>query len=206
LPYYRNLKNSNRDIIFIHIPKTAGRYITRQLNKIGQCTLAKKKNFHSVVQHFSMEEIQSYNEIKVENTFIFSTIRNPISKILSTYSFFKNAKVLYPELDQFIDLVEEVVNNKSYADPHFVKFFLGNKGIDLNHFRPQHEMIKSEELKVNCYCIENDIQELVNILNDDFHVDISSLNFHYDHLREINESQTQRLKTLYRKDIEMFNY
>lgn len=206
LPIYRNFNGTNQDIIFIHIPKTAGTFITRVLEKSASDELAIKRNYSAIKQHYSLEQIQSFNEIKIHNTFIFANCRNPISKILSTYAFFENAKILFPTIELFIDFIQEVVLEKMYDNGTLVSNIFREKRIDLYHFKPQYEFIKSNELEVNVFKIEEDLELLIHEMKQQFNIDLAGFRFPNNHFDELRIDQKIRLYNIYKEDFEYFGY
>ena len=63
-------------IIFIHTPKTAGTSISKAL-------------YGSSPWHFSLDELNFINHNKVQYYFKFGFVRNPISRLISTYNYSK---------------------------------------------------------------------------------------------------------------------
>ena len=204
---FRDINASGEDLIQIHIPRTGGSYIFQKLNAYTRDELKRIPHLHDVKQHYTLQQIQSYYEIKINETLIFSTIRNPISRTLSTYHFFKSVnKSSFPDLDEFIDLIEDVMNAKKYDDPKLIHDFLYNKKMDINHFRPQVEYIKSEVLNVNLFKLEDGIEDLVDMIHQRFSIDLSGLRCPKNRMDQLNPDQLQRLKNLYLEDLEFFGY
>jgi hypothetical protein len=206
MPFYRNISSTQDDLIFIHIPKTGGSYISNQLDKSAENVLTNRIYHHNISRHYTLEDIQSFNEIRINSTFIFTLIRNPISKIISTYYFFKNCKILFPEMDMYLDFVEKTMSEKTYLDYNYLMSFLKENRIDLNHFRPQVEFVQSEILRIHCYRLESQLKEISDLLSSKYSVDISQLNFRNNHFDKITDSQKERIRDLYKEDFDYFNY
>ena len=206
MPYYRNISSTQDDLIFIHIPKTGGSYISKKLKIVAENVLTNRIYHHNLSRHYTLMDIQSFNEIRIDSTFIFTTVRNPISKIISSYYFFKNCKILFPQFDRYLDFVESTVSNKTYLDYIYLMSFLEKNRIDLSHFRPQNEFVQSEILKVHCYKVESQLKEITDLLSSKYSVDISQLHFRDDHFEKITDSQKERIIDLYQEDFDYFSY
>ena len=205
MPVFLSNAHQNLEVLFVHIPKTGGSYITNQFKTKYVNTLISFPNLHRINQHYTLQEIISNVEIDFENLYSFSLVRNPISKVISTYYFFKNCPVLFPSMDLYIDFVEDVVRKRLYLDHQLVmKYFLNNR-IDINHFRPQVEYLSPLGL-VDWFKVETDIEDFKNTIRMDFGVDVSRLSFSKTHLDRIDQECKQRLAHIYREDIEYFKY
>lgn len=109
--------------IFIHVPKNGGQTIGRVLRPFAN---------HLTAGHAPISEFVIKN--KKLHYFKFGFIRNPYSRILSIYSYFKNrfkgpfAKYFYPfELKSF---------------DHFCNFILlTNRYMEITHTRPQYTFL-----------------------------------------------------------------
>ena len=120
------MKFNNDLIVFIHIPRTAGTYIESRLgrkynvynnwpkeNIVNLFGLKKiNDNNYLMLQHLTLMEMIKYNFInKKENQYIFTIVRNPYDRILSTYKHYKNE---YKTFDLFLDKIESI-NLHDYA-------------------------------------------------------------------------------------------
>ena len=204
MPIYRNFNGSKKDIIFVHIPKTGGSYIKGVLEESVEDSLQVIPNHHWIKEHYTLNEIASFNEIDISRSFIFTLVRNPMNKLLSTYNFFKNCKRMFPRFIEYLNFVENVVENRFYLDPHYVVDYFSRYGIDVNHFRPQAEFVNSRDLKIKYFNLENELDEFVVKMRDDFSIDLSQLRFNRNYLTDLNPSQIARIKSLYSMDFDAF--
>lgn len=78
--------NNKHKIIFIHIPRTGGSYITRELAGIG----FKKVNMYGDT-HFSVSVAREYVGEDIDNYNIFTVVRNPFDYYVSLYEYTKNS-------------------------------------------------------------------------------------------------------------------
>ena len=91
-------KHNNKNIYFIHIPRTAGSYVENKLcekfkinknwhdsNTENLFGLEKiNKNHYLTLQHLTLNEIEKYNFINSnENNYIFTIIRNPFDRVIT---------------------------------------------------------------------------------------------------------------------------
>ncbi len=163
-------------IVFIHIPKNAGTYITAQLYKID----ANVQNY--IIDgcgHMPYEDIKKlkiYDEIK--NYTFFAVVRNPINMYISFYHCARKNKIHY---------LNSYVNNNDIL--HTLKFCLDEK----MHFKPNiYYISESDEinnnivllnfenisvnfknfmmkiiLENNSYMNEQEINDVVQLINDE---------------------------------------
>ena len=59
----------DKNILFIHIPKTAGGTITKQLER--------NSNGNILYCHFNLISWKNIENINIDSTYIFSIVRNP---------------------------------------------------------------------------------------------------------------------------------
>lgn len=186
-------KRQNLYILFIHIPKTGGKYIYKNLEARGFTIyepLGIKAN-GSTIQHNTYHEIISrYNNKDIKK--IFSIVRHPVDRIISEYNYYnKYSKQINIEI---CNLLECCKVKKNLRD---------------NHIRPQCDFIGE---KTEWYKYEDGLEECMNELFTT--IDNSKIYF----TNKINESQKKyfisdldhktinQIKSFYYKDFAMFGY
>lgn len=99
----------SRNIIFIHIPKTAGVSITEALEAEGVW----KRNAHHLAarpapevepfQHLTLKQLTSLLGVSyVKNAYVFSVVRNPFDRLVSYYTWMKARNKLTCSFDEFV--------------------------------------------------------------------------------------------------------
>lgn len=79
--------SDKHEIIFIHIPRTGGKFVTKILNETG----FKKVNLNGDT-HFSISVAQEYLGEKFKGYRAFTIIRNPWDYYVSLYQYIKNSR------------------------------------------------------------------------------------------------------------------
>lgn len=117
-------------IIFLHIPKTGGNSVESHLSKEFNCNVK--------FRHYTLNQI--YNELKdkdLENYTIFTVLRNPLEKIVSTYNHTKTHKhIINMSFQHYINYLLMYYSNKfpdnEYQSNSYMK--INNKNvIDKRH-------------------------------------------------------------------------
>ncbi len=119
-----HLKSSNIDqVVFMHIGKTGGTSITRELiNRFDmQSTIEIGESQFSQLEHMGLKEKKlivghiSNDQLKhfSKNRFLFSMVRDPVDRVISTYYFAKNYPGTLTEDNRFII---DSANNYSLSD------------------------------------------------------------------------------------------
>ncbi|HMA63194.1 MAG TPA: sulfotransferase family 2 domain-containing protein [bacterium] len=88
---YRNGRiRHEQNIIFVHIPKTAGNSITRALSEADPIDNEKRKHSPKIAKHAKAFEIKYLLGKKIWNSyFTFSFVRNPWDLMVSSYNWWK---------------------------------------------------------------------------------------------------------------------
>lgn len=213
------MKFDKDKIIFIHIPRTAGSYVEKQLcekyncklrwpepNEINLFGLHKvKDNHYLTLQHLTLNEMIKYRFINknIENQFIFTIIRNPYDRVLSLY---KNWSKKYKTLDIFLDELEKLNLNK-YQHNGIVT---NNKNFNYKNMTRNLSDIKYFLLPQYCY-IDNNENYKVNIVKYD---EMETLNemlklnikFRKSGNKNLTEIQKTKIYNIYKIDFEKFSF
>ena len=146
-------KESNKRVFFIHIPRTAGRFIYENLLLNGFVT--EHENDMEVIDgkelgHFHKKLYEKH--LNVENILHFAVVRNPIDRFYSGSGYLKIKKgyppIVYPKLGDF--KVESGIYWKNTLEEDLKDYdkFLNmiNNFINVTHnnwFRPQYEFLST---------------------------------------------------------------
>lgn len=213
------MKFDEDKIVFIHIPRTSGSYIERELCSKYNCQLnwpesneknlfglyKVKDNHYLTLQHLTLNEMIKYEFINknIENQFIFTVIRNPYDRVASLYS---NWFGKYESFDIFLDELEKL-NLDEY--PHdgivtnnddFNYINMTSNLSDIKYFvLPQYYYIdNNEDYKVNIIKYDE-----IETLNDKLNLNIKfkdSSNYNF------TENQKNKIYNIYKIDFEKFNF
>lgn len=201
MPYYKQ-----KNLLFIHIPKTGGTVIENEIQKKyiqtlynrhkGNRLLASPYNKASFQHQFytTIYQFRDKLEIDFDNIKVFAVVRNPYNRIIS--DLFWNRLI---NKDFSSDKVYNVIKNN----------YLYRDDLD-NHNEPQYKFIVDED----CKLIENikifKTEEL-NEINDDlnkfigFDINIKR-NVNNNYNRYLNKESISLINDFYKKDFELFNY
>jgi len=200
MPYYKE-----KDLLFIHIPKTGGTNIEncikqkyKQTLYSGRTNLLKYPYNNLSLQHQFYNTIYNNRDklnINFNNIKIFTVVRNPYDRIISDLFFKKIIKK---------DYTSEQVYDKIVND------YLNRYDLD-NHNVSQYKFITDENLKlipnIKIFKCEN-----LNEINDDlnkfigFDINIKKNNVNKDYSMYLNKDSIDLINKIYKKDFELFNY
>tara|TARA_Y100000389_G_C17462626_1_gene522990 strand:- start:540 stop:1187 length:648 start_codon:yes stop_codon:yes gene_type:complete len=213
------MKFDNDKVIFIHIPRTAGTYIERQLCKKYNCVkkwpVPNEKNLFGLykinddnyltLQHLTIKEMIKYQFINKnpEDQFIFTIIRNPYDRVVSLY---KNWFKRYETLDIFLDELKKL-NLDKYQHNGIVT---NNKNFNYKNMTSNLSEIKYFVLP-QYYYIDNNENYKVNIIKYD---EIESLNeilnlnvkYIKSENKNLTEIQKNKIYNIYKIDFDQFNF
>lgn len=189
-------------IIFIHVPKTGGSYVEKNM-------LAFAKEIDS--KYTAMGGHTPYkfylNEQKFENYTAFAVVRHPYDKMISTFNHYKN-----PQSHQFeryvamgkpntIELfVEKIKNEMNENHPFFATQY------DWLNFEGRlpiivkYEYFKQGAEYLATLCNNPELNRLFKKLSDGHHPNI------YNIKSELNPQTIKTINNLYHKDFEYFRY
>ena len=202
MPYYKN-----KNLLFIHIPKTGGSLIENNIKKYtpqklwcssdNNTLLDFPYNKISLQHQFYTTLYQFKNKLNInfDNIKIFSVVRNPYDRIISDLFWNRLIKTDFTA-EQVYNIIK---NNYLYRD-------------DLdNHNEPQYKFIVDEnsELIKNIKIFNT---ETLNETNDElnkflgFNINIKQDNVNKDYSKYLNKDSISLINTFYKKDFELFNY
>ncbi len=200
MPYYPDL-----NILFIHIPKTGGRYIENELQKFTAPTLISGSRNNLLpppfkwkpLQHQFYTTIYKYRDIckiNFDNIKIFSIVRNPYDRIISHLFFFK---------------VINKNDTSDYVSKIIEKHIKENRD---NHTAPQYKFLvdENENLIDNIKIFKtetlNQDNEIINKYFD-FNIAINSdKNLNKNYFKYLNNDSISIINKYYEKDFYLFNY
>lgn len=201
MPYYKE-----KNILFIHIPKTGGTVIEKSIKNSYNQTLYSGKNnnllpppFNKVsLQHQFFTTIRNHKKklsVIFENIKIFSVVRNPYDRTISDLFWFKLIKKDY-SAEQVLDVLKNNYINRTDLDNHNIPQykFITNKN---KKIFPCIKLFKTETLN-------EDNKKINEFLNID--IDIQQKNINKDYSRYLNEESISIINKYYKKDFEIFGY
>lgn len=203
MPYYKE-----KDLLFIHIPKTGGTMIEDNIKKKYKQSLynlTSNKNFllkkpfnNSSLQHLFYTTIFKFQKelnIDFKNIKIFSVVRNPYDRIISDLFWFK---LINPDFSS--DKVYNIIKNK----------YLNRCDLD-NHNKPQYKFITNDndELVENIKIFKTEnlndsVKSMSQFLGFDINIIKDNVNKNYD--KYLNKDSISLINNFYKKDFELFGY
>jgi len=201
MPYYKD-----KNILFIHIPKTGGSLIENKIKKVTPQrlyssftnTLLDSPYNKKSLQHQYYTTIYKFKNklnINFDNIKIFTVVRNPYDRIISDLFWYKLIKK---------DFTAEQVYNTIKDN------YLYRDNLD-NHNECQYKFIVDEnnELNKNIKIFNT---ETLNESNDElnkfigFDINIKEKGINKDYSNYLNKDSICLINTFYKKDFELFNY
>lgn len=202
MPYY-----PEKNILFIHVPKTGGTVIENELKKKYKQNLyntRRRNNLldspynNSSLQHQFYSTIYKYRDrlnINFDKIKIFSVVRNPYNRVISDLFWFKLIKKDFTK-NQIYDIIKKKYLYRSDLDNHNLPQykFLTNENLDLYE---NIKIFKTEKLN-EC----ND--ELNEYLNVDIEIKRDNINKNY--MVYLNKNSISLINKFYDMDFKLFNY
>lgn len=195
IPYPFYIKN-RKDIVHIHITKTAGTSVLQCMN-FNRSSKSEKTKKH----YFVKEVIDIVGKEHWDNTFKFTFVRNPWDRLYSLYRFSQRKNKI---------LSEEQGNSFGL----WLKLAISNqKGNPYDRSRTQVEWLKNFDNKIDLDFIgrfenlESDVKKLGQLL--DMKIDLPHINQSLPivHYSEAYDDELEELvREHYNEDINMFNY
>ena len=224
--------NKKCKLIFIHIPKCGGVYITKLLDMYANNFLHSTNNssipnkdchiYGRSIQHYTINMIQdcihTYNimnplekNININEYKIFTIIRNPYIRFISAYKQYPNRCNL---------LFKKMIDNKSLIE--FAKYLVNrvkNEGYNFfnygafHQFQPSYFYIEDNNIKSNIIKLDDNnynknIKELCSeygFLYNDIHLNTNPNNSDYNEYLN-NKEFIKCINFIYKKDFELYNY
>lgn len=192
MPVYDN------QYVFLHIPRTGGTIMERALKTKYAATYSDRNSTGFSEQHYTLDKLVFPRF--APKTFVFTFIRNPFDRILSSY--LNYAKHYFNGFDSYIQMVQEVVEKKLY-----LKYPAINT-CDTSHFIPMVEMIGTSHVDFigKFEHFERDIQRLASLSKLEClqKVQIRKNKVHYK--QYYSERNRQIVEKLYEQDFKRFQY
>ena len=166
--------NNSKNILYIHVPKTGGEFISEQLSKFGLKTFHSKKGEMGndvVSQHLAGEQILDFiKKSGIKNCeLVVMTVRNPYDRLISHYNY-RFKKILSLREFSFASLkkISEFQTFNKYI-LHSLEEAKLNKNYYNNHFLPQNEF---EILNPKIFKFEkNGVLNLLKYIEKETHFD-----------------------------------
>jgi hypothetical protein len=211
----------NKKALFIHIPRTSGTYIEKQIckkhniemiwpkyNKDSIYGLIRYNDYtYFALQHLTFTEMINYNFVEnYEDYYIFTIIRNPFDRFLSLFYYWKQTNI-----DTFLEILEHMnLNNYDHTGILTTRKDFDFKNMIHNmfdckyHFISQYKYIENIDMnKLHLIKMNN-----TSLLNDIFDANINFFKQDRDKSKfpDLTKEQIKRIITIYKKDFEIFEY
>jgi len=196
------LKKNNIEIFFVHIPRTAGRYVTNLLksNNFQPISLDTRENYNGIeeihLHHKLLNHFDEYNRSKK-----LTIVRDPLNKFVSSATIDiglhkRNSNLEFNSVENIISYINLQKNKYSFHT---------------NWFRPQHEFI-SKDCKIWKY--ENGFKDdFIKFLKKNFNIEINICEVdwktNYDDVYKkinITDKIKETIKSIYKEDYNLFDY
>jgi hypothetical protein len=204
MPYYKHL-----NLLFIHIPKTAGTAIENEISSKYEQSLytgftndlleyphnnkSLQHQFYTTIYEFRSKLDVDFNNIK-----IFTVVRNPYDRIISDLFWWG---LINKETSD--DEVYNVIKNN----------YLNRDDLD-NHNEPQYKFITDKDLNLisnikifKCELLNEINDELNKFLEFDINIINNDANKNYSkYSKYLNKESISLINEKYKTDFELFNY
>ena len=189
----------NNKICFIHIPRTSGTNFEhilgfhdhkewRTSNYENLFGLDKKTRI--MLQHATYSQILNINPTFLKDIIV-TIVRHPYTRVHSLYKYFKK----HDNIDDFLDMLENGRIESYFYQQQYKYLYNNNSLIDCDIIRFEHftEDFNLFKKKYNL--------NIKNIFNEKL-----QKNKFEKVTNSLTDKQKQRIKNLYKKDFELFNY
>ena len=187
----------DKEIIFLHIPKTGGTIIKRIFNI--QLFDDSNPATNPSPQHLTCEMLrQRIGKTKYDHYYKFVFVRNPWARILSSYFWrqtLPKKRPVIPFID-FIASVEQVVNEQQFYNQEFG-----------DHFIPQTHYTDNVDDIFRFENLREDIKKVASKLDFPTMSVPPKTPKHYDKYWEFYNNETRNIiSSTYAEEIELFGY
>ncbi len=191
-------KDIPQPFIFIHIPKTGGSSIEHILQSSGS---VEKTYSHKGIRYILQILKQHKDDIK--NYCVFTFVRNPWEKILSSFYFLKTyRKKVYDDKYDFTNYIKNVIcvkKSRNIDKIHQIRFLTHNNQENGNVIVPN--IYRFENLQQDWKIIQNKLSLITKMnLSHKF----KTLHKHYS--TYYTEKTKNLISERFKKDIELFSY
>lgn len=195
----------NKNIVFVHIPRTGGRSIVNRLRN--------NKNIEFIghdLRNPKYQWLRDYIKNK-EKKFIFAFVRNPWDRAVSSFSHINQCAFDSSDNRDRIKYIKKYNNNFEV----FVKdAFLNGEILNQIHFKPQYEWICDERGNMLADFVgkfenlQEDLRRVANMLNIGPTCRVPNFNKseHGPYQEYYDEETKEIIRNVYKKDIELFGY
>lgn len=192
---------TEKNKIFIHIPKNAGTSVK---------TILEKYNYpiHIFGGHFTVQQsIARAKLYKYKYKDIFTVVRNPYSRLISIYFFLKRKMAEHVHIFKNEDLT---LPFKILTFDQFVRFFLlevDMRFLWMNYymFFPQNSWIDKYKKEVIVFKLEEEVQEIEKYLGHKLpHENVNDIQIKYSSL--YNDELKKVVYSFFEEDFENFKY
>ncbi len=185
----------DKQYIFIHIPKAAGK------------SVALKVYGNDKPGHYSVKDYIFYDKDKFKSSFVFTIVREPISRFCSAYNFLKTGGTCVGDRK-----FKDEVLDKYYDINDFVKSWVSKRNIQKKeHFIPQSYFLMNKEGKFavdfigKFESIQNDFNKICEVCNLEQGLEHTNKTTH-NSSNELNEESLIKLHALYSEDFTNLGY
>lgn len=198
--------NLDKKIVFIHIPKTSGNFISDLLGmKHGMLTSGNNCLLDRTKQHYPINLILNVlkeNKIDETNLTFFTILRNPYNRFISTYNQYPGNESFQKMInkktkEEFADYLIERINSEGYD------FF--NYG-SYHQFQPQWMYLNNNYKNVNVKMIKYNTPEYIQFIQEC--IKKYNLNYNIEQIKFHNYNISQELKNkidvIYKDDFNLF--
>lgn len=205
----------DHQVLFIHIPKTAGTSINKALGinrGIGNFyyTDVEKKRFPVSLHHMTPRQLVSYRLIskaELVSTFTFTFVRNPFDRLVSEFHYrkgeFENQEEMIREFGRFLTVVKSIMRKRRWW-------------IFDNHLRPQVHFTRLRFRQTLDFIgryenLENDLLRLQealpsNSLREPLSLSVEKKSKRLPYQEYYNKETRALVSKLYGRDLKKFDY
>jgi len=189
------IDTANGKVLFIHVPKTGGSTITRELRRhhsVGMSTNAPWPGYHCTPQHLHGAPLNELFQSEAL-AYVFMVVRHPVDRICSEYNWNQRKRSIKMPFPLWLRMKLRKVRKAPYHDD--------------NHFRPQHEFV----------CLNTEVFRLEDGLDKVFHRVTEVTGVRYSHSPEasnvagspppsVSKADRNLIGKFYANDFKCFGY